>query len=137
MANRALKLLRDRLRLQEQPEVVAPAGLAVRAGHVEPAERVDADEGARALPVYVEVPAVEAFLGFRDAVPVAAEVRARQAVFARVRERDSRLEVLRLGDAENGPENLLSEDARRRLYVVENGRLNEVAGPAAPRPAGP
>src|ERR1019366_1899160 len=131
MANRALKLLRDRLRLQEQPEVVAPTGLAVGTRHVEPAERVDSHERTRALAVDIEVSRMEAFLGLGNARPVAPEVRTREPVLARVRE------VACLGDAENGPEDLLSEDARRRLHVVENGRLNEVAGSAAPRPAGP
>src|ERR1017187_4871966 len=137
MANRALKLLRDRLRLQEQPEVVAPTGLAVGTRHVEPAERGDSHERTRALAVDIEVSRMEAFLGLGNARPVAPEVRTREPVLARVREVDRVREVACLGDAENGPEDLLSEDARRRLHVVENGRLNEVAGSAAPRSAGP
>src|SRR5262249_33685836 len=57
LAREGSELLRDALGLEEQPEVVAPAGLAVGARHVESAERVDAHQRARALPVDVEVPA--------------------------------------------------------------------------------
>src|SRR5947209_10716366 len=45
--------------LEEEAEVVAPAGLRVSAAHVEAAERVYADERARALAVEVEVADVE------------------------------------------------------------------------------
>src|SRR6266511_6026314 len=94
-----------------------------------------AHEGAGALPVDVEVPAVKALLGLRNPEAVAAEVRAREAVFARIRERDSRLEVLRLGNGEDGPEDLFPEDARRGLDVVEDGGGGEVADSPVPRPA--
>src|SRR5262249_32932807 len=49
------QLLRHALRLQEQQQVVAAAGLAVGAAHVEAAERVAAHHRAGALAVQVEV----------------------------------------------------------------------------------
>src|SRR6266542_2800292 len=52
-------LLGDRLRLREEVEILATAGLRVGAGHVEAAERVHADERSRALAVQVEVAAEE------------------------------------------------------------------------------
>src|SRR4051794_26281464 len=47
--NARLELLGDALALQEEEQVVAAAGLRVRARHVEPTERVYVDERARAL----------------------------------------------------------------------------------------
>src|SRR5260370_32628033 len=56
-------LPRDRLRLQEQAEVLAAAGLRIGAGHVEAAERMHAHERARALAVQVEIADEEPLLG--------------------------------------------------------------------------
>src|SRR5437773_12091116 len=50
-----LQLLRDRLLLREEIQVLAAPGLRVRARHVEAAEGVDPDEGARALAVQIQV----------------------------------------------------------------------------------
>ena len=52
-----LDLLRDRLGLREEAEVVAPARLRVGARHVEAAEGMDADERAGALAVEIQVAA--------------------------------------------------------------------------------
>src|SRR5581483_6921922 len=49
----------DDLRLQEVQQVVRPAGLAVRARHVEAAERMRTDHGAGRLAVEIEVAAHE------------------------------------------------------------------------------
>src|SRR4030095_14558186 len=51
----SLHLFRDRLLLREEVEVFAPAGLRVRPGHVEAAERMNADERSGALAIQVEV----------------------------------------------------------------------------------
>src|SRR2546426_12276567 len=48
--------LRDRLALEEEPEIVAAAGLGVRAAHVEPPEGVDPHQRARAFTVQVQGP---------------------------------------------------------------------------------
>src|SRR5664280_37820 len=136
-ARRPLQPLGNRLGLQEETEVVAPAGLAVRAGHVEAAEGVDADERARALAIDVEVARAEALFRLGDPHAVPAEVRAREAVLARVRELDGVVEIARLGDSQDGPEDLLAEDACGRLHVVKDGGLNEIAGAAVPDAAGP
>src|SRR5215475_8814351 len=51
-----LGLLRDALGLQKQQQVIATAGLGVRAAHVEAAERMAAHDRSGALAVHVEVP---------------------------------------------------------------------------------
>src|SRR5579864_8853257 len=51
--------LSHRFRLSEEIEIVRPAGFRIGARHVEPAERMRADHGARALAVDVQVADVE------------------------------------------------------------------------------
>ena len=55
--------LADDLGLQEKTQIVAPAGLGVRAAQVESAERMGAHQRAGALPVDVEIAGVEFRLG--------------------------------------------------------------------------
>src|SRR5688500_6916604 len=62
-SGRAGRPVGDRLALHEQQQIVRPACLGVRAGHVEPAERLHADEGAGALPVQVQFADVEFLAG--------------------------------------------------------------------------
>src|SRR5262245_45681340 len=56
-------LLRDGLRLEEKQQIILPAGLRVCARHIEPAERMTANQRTRALAVEIEIPNVELFGG--------------------------------------------------------------------------
>src|SRR5262245_22860413 len=75
-----LELLRDRLLLREQVQVLAASGLRVRAGHVEAAERVDADQSSRALAVEVQVADVELPLAALEPLADSRVERSRQSV---------------------------------------------------------
>ena len=111
---RALQLFRDRLLLREEVEVLAASGLRVRAGHVEAAERVHADERARALAVQVEVADVELALSRARAARGRAS-RASRSGRTRVSlaTRDALLEAPDLQDREHGAEDLLAREAAR------------------------
>src|SRR5205085_6719425 len=79
-STRLPELLRDALRLQEQQQVVASAGLRVGAAHVEAAERVRADDRAGALAVDVQVADEELALRALDLLRVLRVHRAGQPV---------------------------------------------------------
>src|SRR5688572_6195730 len=115
---RLLELLGHGLRLEEEEQVVAPPRLAVRAAHVEAAEGVAADHGARALAVQVEVADVEALAREGELVTVARPDRARQPVVGRVGGGNRVLERLRARDREDRTEDLLAREARVGLDAV-------------------
>src|SRR2546423_1465442 len=71
--------------LEEEGEVVAPARLRVRAAHLEAAERVRADERARALAVEVEIADVKLAARVLQLLAVVRVNRARQPVLRVVR----------------------------------------------------
>src|SRR5205814_4945180 len=56
----------DRFRLAEQVQIIRPARLRVRPGHIEPAERVRANHCSSALPVDIQIAYVEVFHGPLD-----------------------------------------------------------------------
>src|SRR6185503_6485335 len=127
-------LLADDLRLEEEAEVVAAAGLGVGAAHVEAAEGVAADEGAGGLPVDVEIAGVE--LALRPVDPGATVVGPGEAVFAVVRELDRVVVVARLQHGKHGPEDFFARDLRLRGDVGDDGRLDEEAVARHPLSAG-
>ena len=120
--------LRDRLLLREEIQVLAAAGLGVRAGHVEAAEGVHADERARALAVQVEVADEELALAAQRAARGRAS-RGRPSGRTRVSLATAMpsSKLLTLRTASTGPK--ISSQARRarRLDAVHDRRHDEVA----------
>src|SRR5215470_10751873 len=57
---------RDGFGLQEEQQVIFPAGLGIRSGHVEAAKGMRADHRAGALAVQIKIPDVEHFFGLAD-----------------------------------------------------------------------
>ena len=125
-SDRVSDLLRDRLGLGEEVEVLAPAGLRIRARHVEAAEGVHADERARALAVQVEVSAEELALAALEPLRGrASRASPSGRTPCRWRPRSPSSKLLTGITASTGPK--ISSCARRsaRLDVVDDRRLHE------------
>src|SRR5437773_421368 len=88
---------------------------------------MSADQRSRALAVEVEVPDVELAPRLLEIRAAAGERRAREAVLGRVDDRQAVVEVLASQERQDGAEDLLAVDARRRLHVADDGRLDEPA----------
>src|ERR1043165_6950240 len=113
--------------LEEEGEIVAPAGLRVRAAHVEAAEGVRADERACALAVEVEVADVELAARALQLLAVVRVDRAGQAVLRVVGDAERVVEVVRADAGEDGAEDFFLLDAVAGLHVGDDGRLDEEA----------
>src|SRR5262249_7984294 len=88
---------------------------------------MDADEGARALAIQVQVAALELALPAREAPAVPRLERAGQSVLRVVGHVDALIEVLDRQDREDGPEDLLARQAVRGLDPVHDRRHDEEA----------
>src|ERR1043166_3095830 len=122
-----LDLPRDRLRLQEEAEVIAAARFRVGARHVEAAERMDADQRAGALAVQIQIADEELLTGALELLLVVGEDGAGEAELRVVRDPQRVFEVLRFADREHRTEDLFLRDRRLRVDVGDDGRLDEVA----------
>ena len=119
---------RYRLRLQEQQQVIRPAGLRIRARHVEAAERVRADHRARALAVEVQVADEEPLARLLELVAGCSRRPRRSGRTAESFASCERVvEVVGLRDREHRAEDLFLEDAGLGVDVGDDGRLDEVA----------
>src|SRR6266702_495449 len=76
-----LLLRRDRFGLREQQQVISAAGLRIRAGHIEPAERMDSHQRSRRFTVKVQVAHVVFLLRPLDMLWVLRIERPREPVF--------------------------------------------------------
>src|SRR5205814_8174209 len=103
-------LPRNRLRLQEEADVVAAAGFGIGAGHVEAAEGMHADEGAGAFAIHVEIADKKFFLGALDLFRIVGEDRAGESERRVVRDEERVIEIFRFDDREHRSENLFLRD---------------------------
>ena len=119
---------RDRFGLQEQQQVVGPAGLGIGPAHVEAAERVDADQRPGALAVHVEVADEELVLGPGDPLRIA-RCRPRRSARTRYRWRwpaPASKSPARM-TARTGPKISSWAIRARGVDVGEDRRLDEIA----------
>src|SRR5258706_6278209 len=114
---RRANLGRRELGLHEQQQIVAAAGLGIRSRHVEAAERMDANKGAGAFAIEIEITDVKftarvfqpGFVGRID--------RARQAELRVIGYPQSVVIVVGLNHGEDGTKDLFLLDVRTMLYI--------------------
>src|SRR5712692_4163863 len=94
----------DGLGLQEEQQIIAPAGLRVCSGHIETAEGVSADHGAGALAIEVEIADVERVGGLFELFRVARIDRASEAELGVIGDLERVVKIFRRNHGENGAE---------------------------------
>src|SRR5579883_2593674 len=104
-----------------------PAGLGVRAGHIEATERMNADQGASAFAIEVEIAHMELLLRSLYALLVVRIDRAGQAILGAVRNLQCVIEILCFDDRQYRAKDLLLGNARLWGDISDNRWLNEVA----------
>src|SRR5437588_1221434 len=126
-------LVSDHLGLEKVQQILGPAGLAVGARHVEPAERVGPHERAGGLSVEIEIAAHELPPGLRQLLRVQGVDRPRQPVRGAVGDPDRVVEIAGGDRRDDRAENLFLRDPGIRPDV-HNDRRRDVVAPR-PRPA--
>src|ERR1043166_862645 len=117
--------LRRNLRLQEQQQIIAAAGLRVCTRHVEAAKRMHANQRARALAIEVQIADVKLPACALELRFIAAVNRARQAKLRVVRDLQRVVVILRFDYREHWSKDLLLLDRRTRFHVCNHGRFDE------------